>query len=112
MIESYENKIPIKIKSNFNDPKIIPQSFDPIFTTKQEQVIEDFDQDKYKDKKNEELEELYNYVFHKEETNASSTTPATTTEIKEFNNEQVHDASDELFQGISGYNSVNAYSDY
>ncbi len=111
MIEAYEDKVPIKIKSSLMDPKLIPKSFDPIFSTKQEQVKEAFDQDKYKDKKNEELEELYNYVFHKEESNANNTS-LENTEIKEFNNEQVRDASDELFQGISGYNSVNAYSDY
>ena len=107
MIEAYQNKKPIKIKSSIMGSKVVPPSFDPIFPIKQEQVKEPFDQDKYKEKKNEELEELYNYVFHKEESNANNTP-----EIKEFNNEQVRDASDELFQGISGYNSVNAYSDY
>jgi hypothetical protein len=129
LIENYQS-----IKSTLDMSKVVIPVFDPINATKKkpenftnneankveniiesnvENIIENsikYDKVSIDSEKKKQLDQLYDFVYQKDESSVNFD-PAQVSDVKEYNNEDVSD-KDELFNGISGYNSGNDFSLY
>jgi hypothetical protein len=117
IIEHYESNTNIKTILDMKNVRLA--SFDPVIVPPKEKGKETFidtpiyDKEAIDNEKKKQLEQLYDFVYDKENSNTASNNfdPSQVTDIQEFNSEKVLD-KDELFDGISGYNSVNEFSSY
>lgn len=117
LIENYQS-----IKSTLDMSKVVIPTFDPLptekkklenFTDVQSNNIEStikYDKAAIDSEKKKQLDQLYDFVYQKDESGVNFD-PAQVSEVKEYNHEDVSD-KDELFNGISGYNSGNDFSSY
>ena len=119
IIEHYESNK--KIMSILDMKNVVLPSFDPIVlpvlpNDKEKETFVDnsvYDKEAIDNEKKKQLEQLYDFVYDNDMSNIKSNNfdPSQVPDIKEFNSEKILD-KDELFDGISGYNSVNEFSSY